>query len=439
MSKNYNQTLQTNNSSLEEIITQLNNMPDAGGSAAPVLQDKTVTPTTSQQTITADGGYDGLDTVTVNAMPTATQATPSITVNASGLITATATQTAGYVAAGTKSATQQLAFQAAKTITPTTVSQTAVSSGYYTGGNVTVAGDSNLVAGNIKNGVSIFGVSGTYVGDGGGSSGDTSMEDALISEELTAYTNSRVTSLKKQAFANQRSLVSVYFQNCTTIGDSAFANCTVLAKVSFPACTSINNCAFSGCSSLKSITFPLCTNIGQSAFYWCSNLISVSFSQCTNIRPEAFRSCSSLTSVSFPVCYSVGSSAFNACSRLVTANLPACVTIYNSAFYRCSKLTNISVPVCTSIGTSAFASCTQLTNIILPACLYIGTTAFYNCGQLTTIELTGSILCSLVNSNAFSSTKITSTTGSIYVPASLVNSYKSATNWTYFSNRIFSI
>ena len=27
---NYNQTLQSNNSSLEEIITQLNNMPDAG-------------------------------------------------------------------------------------------------------------------------------------------------------------------------------------------------------------------------------------------------------------------------------------------------------------------------------------------------------------------------------------------------------------------------
>jgi hypothetical protein len=42
---NYNSTLQTHNSSLEEIITQLNNMPDAGGD--PVLQDKTVTPTTS--------------------------------------------------------------------------------------------------------------------------------------------------------------------------------------------------------------------------------------------------------------------------------------------------------------------------------------------------------------------------------------------------------
>lgn len=104
---NYNSQLQTNNSSLEEIITQLNNMPDAGGSD-PILQDKTVTPTTSTQTITADSGYDGLDTVTINAMPTTTQATPNITVNSSGLITATATQTAGYVETGSKSGTKQL-------------------------------------------------------------------------------------------------------------------------------------------------------------------------------------------------------------------------------------------------------------------------------------------------------------------------------------------
>lgn len=130
----------------------------------PVLQDKTVTPTTSAQTITADSGYDGLDTVTVNAMPTATQATPSITVNSSGLITATATQSAGYVSAGTKSATKQLTTQAAKTITPSTSSQTAVASGRYTTGAVTVAGDSNLKAENIKSGVSIFGVTGTHSG-----------------------------------------------------------------------------------------------------------------------------------------------------------------------------------------------------------------------------------------------------------------------------------
>lgn len=130
----------------------------------PALQQKTVTPTTSQQNVTPDSGYDGLSKVTVNAMPTATQATPSITVSTDGLITASATQGAGYVASGTKSATKQLTVQAAKTITPSTSSQTAVASGRYTTGTVTVKGDANLIAANIKKGVSIFGIVGTYEG-----------------------------------------------------------------------------------------------------------------------------------------------------------------------------------------------------------------------------------------------------------------------------------
>ena len=141
-------------------------------SSAPTLQEKTVTPSTSAQSITADNGYDGLSKVTVNAMPTATQATPSITISSDGKITAIATQSAGYVAAGTKSATKQLTTQAAKTVTPTTSNQTAVASGRYTTGAVTVKGDANLVAGNIKSGTSIFGVTGTYEGSGGGGSAE---------------------------------------------------------------------------------------------------------------------------------------------------------------------------------------------------------------------------------------------------------------------------
>lgn len=144
----------------------------------PKLQSKTVTPTTSLQTVNPDSGYDGLSKVTVNAMPTATQATPSITVSSSGLITASATQSAGYVASGTKKATKQLTAQAAQTITPSTSDKT-IASGRYLTGTQTIKGDANLVAGNIKKGVSIFGVAGSYEGSGG-SGGGGSVETCTV-------------------------------------------------------------------------------------------------------------------------------------------------------------------------------------------------------------------------------------------------------------------
>lgn len=98
-----------------------------------------------------------------------TQEAPTISVNSdTGLITATA---------GTKSATHQMIAQAAKTVIPWTVEQTAVSAGRYTTGAVKVAGDANLRAANIVRGVSIFGVTGTAETGG------------FKSEEVSYYVN----------------------------------------------------------------------------------------------------------------------------------------------------------------------------------------------------------------------------------------------------------
>lgn len=131
------------------------------------LQEKPATPSTSEQEITPDSTYDGLSKVTVDAVKSVAQATPAITVATNGLITALATQSAGYVSAGTKSATKQMTTQAGTTITPSIGRKLAVQSSRYTTGDVYVAGDSNLTSDNIKKGVSIFGVAGSYEGSGG--------------------------------------------------------------------------------------------------------------------------------------------------------------------------------------------------------------------------------------------------------------------------------
>ena len=107
----------------------------SGGGTTPTLQSKTVSPSTSQQIITPDSGYDGLSQITVEAKPSGSLSTP--TISSSGLITAQV-GTSGYLASGT-SATKQLTTQAAKTVTPTASEQTVVNSAVYTTGDVKVA------------------------------------------------------------------------------------------------------------------------------------------------------------------------------------------------------------------------------------------------------------------------------------------------------------
>lgn len=97
------------------------------------------------------------------SMPDVEVTMGDISVSSSGLITATASLSGnGYIDTAPQPVTRQLVTQGGKTITPTTTSQTAIATGRYAIGTVTVAGDTNLQSQYIKDGVIIFGVKGSY-------------------------------------------------------------------------------------------------------------------------------------------------------------------------------------------------------------------------------------------------------------------------------------
>lgn len=136
--------LQTNNINLNEILSAINDLPEASAGGTD----------TSDATATAADILSGKTAYGIN-----------------GKITGT------------------IPSQAAKIITPTTTSQTAIAAGTYAWGIVSVAGDADLIADNIKKGVSIFGVLGSYEGEGGIDTSDATATSADIVEGKTAYVN----------------------------------------------------------------------------------------------------------------------------------------------------------------------------------------------------------------------------------------------------------
>nr|DAL06265.1 MAG TPA: tail protein [Caudoviricetes sp.] len=297
-------------------------------------------------TVTVPAGY--YPAQVSKSVATATQATPSVTVDSGGKITATASQAAGYVTAGTKTATKQLTVQAAKTWTPGTSNQTLASGRYLTGTQI-IKGDAKLKAANIVKGVSIFGVTGTAETGGGGGGSDADL-DALIADTITSVT-----------------------------------------------------------------------------------------SQATSVRARAFSSCTSVVAISLPAAKTIGKWAFMQCSKLATVNLPEATTLESSAFSSCPALTSVTIPKVTSLPSQGLYNCTALQKIDLPAVTSISDSVFMMDGKLTAVILRSTTLVTLHNKSAFSSSGISAGTGYIYVPSSLVASYKTATNWATYAAQIRAI
>ena len=153
------------------------------------------------------------------------------------------------------------------------------------------------------------------------------------------------------------------------------------------------------------------SRVGNYAFYNCGFLTSINLPNCSYVRNDAFALCGNLTSISLPNCTSIESSAFYYCGGLPSIDLPLCTQLSGGVFYECQSLIYINIPNCKSIKDYAFYDCSNLSQVYLNSVTSVTTiqrTTFSNCPNLT----------------------------SIYVPASLVNAFKTARYWSSISDKI---
>lgn len=221
----------------------------------------------------------------------------------------------------------------------------------------------------------------------------------------------------------------------TYIASEAFRNCSSVTEVTIPkSVTTTGSHIFDGCSTLTTVTINGDTNIGDYAFYHCYALATINAPEgIVNVGSYMFTRCEALTSVTIkPGVTSIGEGAFWACFSLTSITIPDSVTsIGRRAFAQCDALSTITIPdKVTQIGPSSFTQCDMLTSITIGKnVINIGQEALHGANLQT-------IICKPTNPPTLNSWNQVDTIKDIYVPRGSVDSYKKATNWSYYGNKI---
>ena len=141
-----------------------------------------------------------------------------------------------------------------------------------------------------------------------------------------------------------------------------------------------------------------------------------------------------MTELNNSIVTSLRTRACQGATKLVTVNLPNVTSLGSYAFYQCSGLGTVKLPKLTSVSTQSFYSCSKLRHADCGQLASISAQTFNACSALTELILrkTDSI-CTLANVNGVNNSPIGKGTGYVYVPSALIETYKTATNWSTFA------
>ena len=234
----------------------------------------------------------------------------------------------------------------------------------------------------------------------------------------------------------------------TMIGSDAFYQCSNLLTVSIPdSVTRIDGYSFAGCTGLADILIPeSVTNIGSSAFNACKSLTAVEIPKnVSSIGAGAFAYCERLAFLVVdsgnPVydsrgdCNAIietsGNTLVSGCMNTIIPG--SVVAIGHSAFAGHKSLTSVAMPDhLVQIAGYAFYECTGLTGMDIPADVTsVGAYSFYGCTGLSRITVLPDV------PPAGGSQMLDETNRApIYVPRGSLDTYKAASFWSSYKDRM---
>lgn len=339
-------------------------------------QTKTIT---ANGTYTPDSGYNGFTSVTVNVNTVKNQ---DKTITANG----TYTPDDGYTGFGKVTVNINTVNNTNLTVTPKTTSQSFTPASPYTGyGKVTVnavtsAIDSNITAANIKSGVKILGVTGT-------------LQAAKVQASKTL-----------------------------TVGSSTATVTTITPDSGYDGIASVKVDLTWIEDQLKALNAG---DADTTATFQTKTVTITADTATMDVTPDAGYDGLSKVTINMSA---INQKINELKGAMVNSDLDDVLDGSATAF--ASDATTIREYVCYYYM--------DLKTVKLNNATYIGSCAFGNSG-LTTLTISTNQVCTLASTTALDGTPIANGYGHIYVPSSLVASYKADSNWSVYADYISAI